>query len=165
LISGYSGVVQFIDIYEDDCTYFLVLELVQGGGLLDKLTCKDMEYSEQRAASLISQVVATTTFLHDKRILHRDIKPENLLFTNNESTTLKLCDFGIAIQIPEGEMLSEIIGSPGYIAPEVEEGQPYSFPADMYSIGVLLYLLLCGYPPFVIGAKERKLIFPEEGIT
>lgn len=93
-------------------------------------------------------------YLHKKGIVHRDLKPENLLFEDETAKNLKLCDFGLADYHKDGEIMYSIVGSPTYMAPEIMTGKGYVKSVDMYSIGVIMYILLCGYPPFE----------PEEGI-
>jgi len=152
--SGHPGFVKILDVYEDEVNYILVMELVRGGELFDKIA-QLTSYSEKRVARLVSQIVSALAFLHSKNIVHRDIKPENLLFVDTEATIIKLCDFGIAEKIPESGYLTEIIGTESYMAPEVELGKQYGVVSDMYGLGIIMYIMLCGYPPFE----------PENGIT
>lgn len=111
-------------------------------------------YSEKDAAELIYQILSVVKYLHARGIVHRDLKPENLLFEDESAKRLKLCDFGLAEKIKENEIMYNVVGSPTYMAPEITTGNGYGKPVDMYSIGVIMYILLCGYPPFE----------PEEGI-
>jgi len=94
--------------------------------------------------------------------VHRDLKPENLLFEDESATIIKLCDFGVAEKIPERGFLTEVIGTESYMAPEVEQGKPYGVSSDMYGLGVLMYIMLCGYPPFEPENGIVDLEFPEE---
>lgn len=112
-------------------------------------------YSEKDAADLVYQILNVVKYLHGKGIVHRDLKPENLLFEDETAKRLKLCDFGLAEKIKENEIMYNVVGSPTYMAPEITLGTGYGKPVDMYSIGVIMYILLCGYPPFE----------PEEGIV
>jgi serine/threonine protein kinase len=121
--------------------------------LFDKIVEYEF-YSEKDAAELVYQIVSVVKYLHNKGIVHRDLKPENLLFEDETAKRLKLCDFGLAEKIKEGEIMYSVVGSPTYMAPEITLGTGYGKPVDMYSIGVIMYILLCGYPPFE----------PEEGI-
>lgn len=111
-------------------------------------------YSEKDAAELVYQILSVVKYLHARGIVHRDLKPENLLFEDESAKRLKLCDFGLAEKIKENEIMYNVVGSPTYMAPEITTGNGYGKPVDMYSIGVIMYILLCGYPPFE----------PEEGI-
>jgi len=146
-VSEHPGFIKLLDVYEDKNTYILVMELVKGGELFDKIG-ELSTYNEERVAKLIYQIVSALAFLHTKKIVHRDLKPENLLFEDESATVIKLCDFGVAERIPERGYLTEVIGTESYMAPEVENGKPYGVSSDMYGLGVLMYIMLCGYPPF-----------------
>jgi calcium/calmodulin-dependent protein kinase I len=153
-IDEHPGVIHLKDVYEDEKVFNLVIELVTGGELFDKIV--ELEYySEKDAAGLTQQIVSIVNYLHNKDIVHRDLKPENLLFEDKTATKLKLCDFGLAEIVTKGTVLQAIVGSPTYMAPEILAGTGYGKPVDLYSIGVIMYILLCGYPPFE----------PEEGIV
>lgn len=126
---------------------------VTGGELFDKIVEYEY-YTEKDAADLVYQITSIVKYLHDKKITHRDLKPENLLFEDESAKKLKLCDFGLAEKFVDGKLMFDIVGSPTYMAPEIMENKGYDKSVDMYSIGVIMYILLCGYPPFE----------PEEGI-
>lgn len=152
-INDHPNVIHLIDVYEDSVNFNLVLDLVTGGELFDKIVEYEF-YTEKDAADLIYQVASIVKYLHDKNISHRDLKPENLLFEDASAKKLKLCDFGLAEKFVNGKKMFDIVGSPTYMAPEIMENKGYDKSVDMYSIGVIMYILLCGYPPFE----------PEEGI-
>eukprot|EP01123_Difflugia_compressa_P001779 TRINITY_DN1223_c1_g2_i1.p1 TRINITY_DN1223_c1_g2~~TRINITY_DN1223_c1_g2_i1.p1 ORF type:complete len:329 (+),score=68.64 TRINITY_DN1223_c1_g2_i1:42-989(+) len=106
------------------------------------------DYSEKYAATVIKQVLMIIRDLHKADIVHQDMKPENLLLVDKESPAIKLCDFGLA-EIADDEVeLIGLAGSTPYMAPEVIEGKGHSKPVDVYATGVIMYILLCGYPPF-----------------
>jgi len=112
-------------------------------------------YSEKEASKIISQVLAGVQHLHTNRIVHRDLKPENLLLSSKDiDADIKITDFGLSEIFEEGQpmQMSRAVGTPGYLAPEILElldnGKPYSKEVDLWSIGVILYILLCGFPPF-----------------
>lgn len=117
-------------------------------------------YSEKEAAELTNQIVSIVNYLHNKGITHRDLKPENLLFEDESAKKLKLCDFGLADYFKKGELMYSIVGSPTYMAPEIMKGDGYDNSVDMYSIGVIMYILLCGYPPFEEEEGIVDLEFP-----
>jgi calcium/calmodulin-dependent protein kinase I len=154
-IEEHPGVIHLKDVYEEagSSKFVLILELVRGGELFDKIVEYEF-YSEKDAADLVYQILSVVKYLHNKGIVHRDLKPENLLFEDETAKRLKLCDFGLAEKIKENEIMYNVVGSPTYMAPEITLGTGYGKPVDMYSIGVIMYILLCGYPPFE----------PEEGI-
>jgi serine/threonine protein kinase len=133
--------------------FSFIVYRVRGGELFDKIVEYEF-YSEKDAADLIYQILSVVKYLHGRGIVHRDLKPENLLFEDETAKRLKLCDFGLAEKIKENEIMYNVVGSPTYMAPEITQGTGYGKPVDMYSIGVIMYILLCGYPPFE----------PEEGI-
>lgn len=153
-IDEHPGVIHLKDVYEDEKNFYIVIDLVTGGELFDKIVELEF-YSEKSAAGLMHQIVSVVAYLHNKDIVHRDLKPENLLFEDKTAVKLKLCDFGLAEIVTKGTVLQAVVGSPTYMAPEILAGTGYGKQVDMYSIGVIMYILLCGYPPFE----------PEEGIV
>jgi serine/threonine protein kinase len=157
---------------------FVVLELITGGELFAKI-CEERNFSEQKAASMMKDILSGLAYLHSKGIIHRDLKPENLLLTSkDENASIKLVDFGFAEQCGKENRLTKCCGTPLYIAPEVlnaglfKTGPPYGLAADMWSIGVILYVLLCGYPPFRAKTQadqfkkvvQGKFDFPEHKV-
>ena len=148
-LSGCPGVIHLLDVYEEPdkpCTH-LVMELVTGGELFDYIV-KCSSYSEKSASDYVRQLCQTVEYLHSKNIVHRDLKPENMLFEDPSAQVLKLCDFGLADTLKdEFDFLTLAVGTKSYMAPEVSSNMGYGKPVDMYSIGVILYILLCGYLP------------------
>jgi len=137
----------------------IVMEYISGGELFDAIVENEF-YSEADAAALIRQMVTTIEYVHSKNVVHRDLKPENLLFEKKGSNVLKLIDFGIAAVVDESRpKLYEIVGSRTYMAPEIHMRTGYGKPVDMYSIGVIMYILLCGYPPFDYDQGIYELAF------
>ncbi|KAI0494442.1 hypothetical protein KFK09_024580 [Dendrobium nobile] len=146
-LSEHPNVVRIKGTYEDLLFVHLVMELCAGGELFDRIIQKG-HYSERKAAQLIKTIVAVVEACHSLGVMHRDLKPENFLFSNaDEDATLKATDFGLSVFYKPGEMLSDVVGSPYYVAPEVLR-KYYSLEADVWSAGVILYILLCGVPPF-----------------
>merc|ERR1719487_1507833 len=127
----------------------LVMELVTGGELFDRIVAKG-SYTEKDAAGVIMQLCDALKYMHEKKIVHRDLKPENILYsTTDEDSPIKVADFGLARVISNKEMMKTACGTPGYVAPEVLKNKGYDSGAvDMWSTGVILYILLCGFPPF-----------------
>lgn len=117
-----------------------------GGTLYERLT-KENHAPEEQVASIIRQLLAATEFLHDNGITHRDIKPSNILFRNEDDDQIALVDFGTSQRIGDNPFEHNVHGSSYYTAPEVIEGT-YNEKCDVYSIGVIYYTLLCGYPPY-----------------
>ncbi|CAN6907921.1 unnamed protein product [Brassica oleracea] len=155
-LAGHPNVVDLKAVYEEEDYVHLVMELCAGGELFHKLE-KYGRYSEVRARVLFKHLMQVVKFCHDNGIVHRDLKPENILMaTVASSSPIKLADFGLATYIKPGEKLNGTVGSPFYIAPEVLSGG-YNEAADVWSAGVILYILLSGVPPF--WGKTKSKIF------
>ncbi|XP_036955513.1 calcium/calmodulin-dependent protein kinase type 1 isoform X1 [Acanthopagrus latus] len=124
------------------------MQLVSGGELFDRIIEKGF-YTEKDASKLIQQILDAVKYLHDMGIVHRDLKPENLLYYSmDEDSKIMISDFGLSKIEGSGSVMSTACGTPGYVAPEVLAQKPYSKAVDCWSIGVIAYILLCGYPPF-----------------
>ncbi|CAI9274006.1 unnamed protein product [Lactuca saligna] len=153
-LSGHPNVVDLKAVYEEEGYVHLVMELCAGGELFHRLE-KQGRFSESEARILFRHLMQVVRFCHDKGIVHRDLKPENILLaTKASSSQIKLADFGLATYINPGENLHGTVGSPFYIAPEVLAGG-YNQAADVWSAGVILYILLSGKPPFWGKTKSR----------
>jgi len=146
-----------VDFYETPKTFYVVLELARGGDVFDRLS-KRTVYTEQDARKLGCNLVTAISTMHQLNIVHRDLKPENLLLveTKNDSF-IKLADFGFSKKIPSSDYLTTRCGTPAFVAPEILIGSPYRTTVDMWSCGVILYLLLGGYPPFQ--GENHKALF------
>ncbi|CAN6179629.1 unnamed protein product [Urochloa humidicola] len=155
-LSGHPNVVDLKVVYEDEDSVHLVMELCAGGELFHRLEERGF-FSEHEAAVLFRYLMEVVAHCHSKGIVHRDLKPENiLLVSKSPSSPIKLADFGLATYIQPGRSLSGMVGSPFYIAPEVLSGG-YNEAADVWSAGVILYILLSGFPPF--WGKTKSKIF------
>ncbi|KAI3833720.1 hypothetical protein MKX03_004055 [Papaver bracteatum] len=142
-----SNIVSLKETYEDENGVHLVMELCEGGELFDRIVARG-HYNERAAASVVKTIVEVVQICHNYGVIHRDLKPENFLFANKkENSPLKAIDFGLSIFFKPGEKFSEIVGSPYYMAPEVLK-RNYGPEIDIWSAGVILYILLCGVPPF-----------------
>jgi serine/threonine protein kinase len=123
------------------------MELVTGGELFDRIVEKG-SYTEKDAADLIKQVLSAVAYMHDSGVVHRDLKPENLLYHSpDEDSKIMISDFGLS-KMEDSGIMATACGTPGYVAPEVLAQKPYGKEVDVWSIGVISYILLCGYPPF-----------------
>ncbi|XP_059282175.1 calcium-dependent protein kinase 28-like isoform X2 [Lycium ferocissimum] len=148
-LAGHENVVQFYNSFEDDNYVYIVMELCEGGELLDRiLSKKDSRYTEKDAAIVVRQMLKVAAECHLHGLVHRDMKPENFLFkSSKEDSPLKATDFGLSDFIRPGKKFQDIVGSAYYVAPEVlkRRSGPES---DVWSIGVITYILLCGRRPF-----------------
>ncbi|XP_068010262.1 calcium/calmodulin-dependent protein kinase type 1 isoform X1 [Melanerpes formicivorus] len=144
----HPNIVALDDIYESSTHLYLIMQLVSGGELFDRIVEKGF-YTERDASALIRQILDAVKYLHDMGIVHRDLKPENLLYYSlEEDSKIMISDFGLSKIEGCGSVMSTACGTPGYVAPEVLAQKPYSKAVDCWSIGVIAYILLCGYPPF-----------------
>ncbi|XP_074691792.1 calcium/calmodulin-dependent protein kinase type 1 isoform X2 [Strix aluco] len=144
----HPNIVALDDIYESSTHLYLIMQLVSGGELFDRIVEKGF-YTERDASTLIRQILDAVKYLHDMGIVHRDLKPENLLYYSlDEDSKIMISDFGLSKIEGCGSVMSTACGTPGYVAPEVLAQKPYSKAVDCWSIGVISYILLCGYPPF-----------------
>ncbi|KAJ8412102.1 hypothetical protein AAFF_G00143690 [Aldrovandia affinis] len=143
----HDNVVGLEDFYESQTHYYLVMQLVSGGELFDRILDRGV-YTEKDASDVIRQVLQAVSYLHQNSIVHRDLKPENLLYySQDENAKIMISDFGLS-KMEDLGVMSTACGTPGYVAPEVLAQKPYSKAVDCWSIGVITYILLCGYPPF-----------------
>lgn len=147
-LSGHKNLVKFHEAFEDAQNVYIVMELCEGGELLDRILSRGGRYTEKDAKSIIVQILSVVAFCHLQGVVHRDLKPENFLFsTQNEDSPLKIIDFGLSDFIRPDQRLNDIVGSAYYVAPEVLH-RSYSVEGDIWSIGVITYILLCGSRPF-----------------
>ncbi|XP_055690101.1 calcium/calmodulin-dependent protein kinase type 1 isoform X2 [Lutzomyia longipalpis] len=143
----HPNIVQLLETYEDKSKVYLVMELVTGGELFDRIVEKG-SYTEKDASGLIRQVLEAVDYMHDQGVVHRDLKPENLLYYSaDDDSKIMISDFGLS-KMEDSGIMATACGTPGYVAPEVLAQKPYGKAVDVWSIGVISYILLCGYPPF-----------------
>ncbi|XP_062112366.1 calcium-dependent protein kinase 26 isoform X2 [Humulus lupulus] len=146
-LAGSSNVVSIKGAYEDAVAVHVVMELCSGGELFDRIV-KRGHYTERKAAQLTKTIVDVVEACHSLGVMHRDLKPENFLFVNeHEDSPLKAIDFGLSVFFKPGEIFTDVVGSPYYLAPEILR-RHYGPEADIWSVGVIVYILLCGVPPF-----------------
>lgn len=182
-VRGHPNIVQIYAVYGDQDHVYIVMEHMAGGELFDiivkrveQATAEDPRpYSEQHVASIMYQITLAIVHCHTKLVAHRDLKPENMLIANNASgdpsTPIKLADFGLSADISKSPLMHEPCGTPEYVAPEVvtQFKKGYDKACDIWSLGVIMYILLCGYAPFwgknaaeiLKRVKTAKVDFPE----
>lgn len=144
----HPNIVRFYETYIDYKYIHIVMQMCTGGELFDRIV-KLEKFSEKDAAELMKKILSAVQHLHEHNICHRDLKPENFLFKNNkENAEIKIIDFGLSKKFSKQESsMTTIVGTPFYVAPEVLSGK-YDTQCDLWSCGVILFVLLCGYPPF-----------------
>eukprot|EP01120_Amphizonella_sp_Union-15-10_P007060 TRINITY_DN2347_c0_g4_i1.p1 TRINITY_DN2347_c0_g4~~TRINITY_DN2347_c0_g4_i1.p1 ORF type:complete len:272 (+),score=68.08 TRINITY_DN2347_c0_g4_i1:278-1093(+) len=144
----HPNILKLHEIYESKEKVFIVMELVNGSELFDRIVEKGY-YSEKNAIIIVKQILAAVDYLHQQGIAHRDLKPENLLCSGqDEDEIVKIADFGLSKVFSGDEELMTSCGTPGYVAPEVLMCETYDKSVDMWGIGIITYILLAGYPPF-----------------
>lgn len=160
----HPNVIKLFETYEDSRNVYLVMELCDGGELFDKIIAKG-HFTEQMAGYYFKQMMSALNYIHSKKIVHRDLKPENfLLLSTDDNAPLKMIDFGLSMVFDEqkikekgGKMVMQTkAGTPYYISPEVLKGN-YDMGCDIWSSGVILYILLSGVPPFY-GNNDQDIL-------
>ncbi|XP_046993299.1 calcium/calmodulin-dependent protein kinase type II alpha chain isoform X18 [Schistocerca americana] len=145
----HPNIVRLHDSIQEENFHYLVFDLVTGGELFEDIVAREF-YSEADASHCIQQILESVNHCHQNGVVHRDLKPENLLLASKQKgAAVKLADFGLAIEV-QGEQQAwfGFAGTPGYLSPEVLKKEPYGKPVDIWACGVILYILLVGYPPF-----------------
>lgn len=150
----HPNIVKLFDVYKDKKKYYLVMEICEGGELFDRIVAEADKYDgehafdERKASTYMMQILSAINYLHSKSIAHRDIKPENFLMsTKEDSAEIKVIDFGLAKSFEDSVKMKTKAGTPYYVAPQVLQGS-YNEKCDIWSCGVIAYILTCGYPPF-----------------
>ncbi|CAL0310020.1 unnamed protein product [Lupinus luteus] len=154
-LAGSPNVISIEGAFEDSAAVHVVMELCAGGELFDRIVERG-HYTERKAAKLARTIVSVVEACHSLGVMHRDLKPENFLFVDEkEDSMLKAIDFGMSVFFKPGDVFTDMVGSPYYIAPEVLR-KSYGPEADVWSAGVIIYILLCGTPPFW-GESEQEI--------
>ncbi|CAD8060675.1 unnamed protein product [Paramecium primaurelia] len=148
----HPNIVKLCELFQDEKCYYLITEYLYGGELFDRIQ-KAKTFSERDAANIMKQILSAVAYCHTKQIVHRDLKPENIIFTStDDDAQLKIIDFGTSRRFEQDKKMTKRLGTPYYIAPEVLL-KKYNEKCDVWSCGVILYILLAGYPPFY-GKKD-----------
>ena len=155
-VLDHPSILKLYEYYQDENNFYLITELCNGGELFDRIISHG-SFSEAVAANYMKQILSVVAYCHDRNIVHRDLKPENfLLDTTAEDANLKVIDFGTAQFFTPGTPMTAKCGTPYYIAPEVLKSN-YDERCDIWSAGVNMYILLCGYPPFG-GSNDDQIL-------
>jgi len=148
-LRNFESIITLHDVLETDLHYYLVMELMDGGDVFDRILQKGM-YPETQAKAVATNVLSSVDFIHYKRVAHRDLKPQNLLFDNiHNEINPKVAGFSFAKEVLQPRSLLTRVGTPTYVSPEVLKGEPYDEAVDLWSVGVVIYTILVGYPPFL----------------
>lgn len=145
----HPNIVRLHNVYSEKDTRYLIFDLVTGGELFEEI-CSRKYFSEADASVCMQQILESVNYCHSNNVVHRDIKPENLLLSSkNKDARIKLADFGLSVEVSDDKTYwFGFAGTPGYLAPEVIKKNPYGKRVDLWACGVVLYILLAGYPPF-----------------
>lgn len=145
---NHPNIIALKELFDTPDKLYLIMELVTGGELFDKIVEKG-SYTEAEAGHLVRKIVSAVDYLHNLGIVHRDLKPENLLLKRPDNDLeIAIADFGLSKIVGQQMMMQTACGTPSYVAPEVLNASGYGNEVDMWSIGVITYILLCGFPPF-----------------
>ncbi|KAJ4830818.1 Phosphoenolpyruvate carboxylase kinase 1 [Turnera subulata] len=148
-LSPHPNILHLHDVYDSDDSLSMILDLCHPSTLYDRLSSSRPLLTEPKSAALLSQLLSALAHCHRLGVVHRDVKPDNILFDAHDPSRLKLADFGSAAWLGEdGGRLSGVVGTPYYVAPEVLLGREYNEKVDVWSAGVVLYVMLAGIPPF-----------------
>ncbi|CAF1956890.1 unnamed protein product [Rotaria magnacalcarata] len=153
-LAPHPNIITLHDVFENKHEIILVLELVGGGELFHYIAEKDA-LSEEEAAKFILQILEGVHHMHEKNIVHLDLKPENIMLLERNRTQIKMIDFGISRKLRPNEPTKETFGTPEFVAPEVIEFEPVTLATDMWSIGVITYILLSGASPFLGNTNQE----------
>lgn len=160
----HPGIIKLYETFEDRKNIYLVMELCVGGELFDRIVASG-HFTETQAAIVMQQMISAVYYMHENHVCHRDLKPENFLFRSKdpiETNILKLIDFGLSATFEPGTFFATKAGTPYYVAPQVLDGK-YDELSDIWSAGVIMYVLLCGYPPFMAENDHDVLALVKKG--
>jgi len=156
-------IIRLIETFDEGDNFFIVTDLVEGGELFDRIVSK-AHYTEKEARDLIKSLLETLDYMHKIGVVHRDLKPENLLLcSETDDSDIKIADFGFAKRVSDLLPKETACGTPGYVAPEILRGDSYGAEVDIWSMGVICYVLLAGYPPFYDEDQKRLFKKIKEG--
>ena len=166
--------MRIYELLHDDKYYYIISEYVQHGDLYKYMINTENELTENDNKKIVKQIFLALNYMHARNIIHRDIKPENILISSIENHEIKLADFGFATihaDDDEADELNEVVGSPQYMSPELIQGNVYDSKIDIWSTGIVTYILLSGLIPFgglsdsetINSILNDDLSFPEEG--
>ena len=145
----HPNIIRLLDVFENPDYIYIVMELLRGGDLFTYLDKRDFKIPEPRASHLVHSLATALYYLHSYGIAHRDLKPENVLMVDeSEDSDAKIVDFGLSKMVGPNEKCTEPFGTLSYVAPEVLMQQPYDKSVDIWSLGIIAYLMLSGTLPY-----------------
>ena len=157
-IGQHPNIIKLYDIYENENYIYIIMEYCSGGDLLSYFEYHEYELPETKVCEIIHKLSMAIYYLHSYGIVHRDLKPENILMTDlSPQADIRLLDFGLSKIVGNDEKCTEPYGTLSFVAPEVLQGKPYDKSVDLWSIGIITFLLLCGYLPFDDKHSEREI--------
>ncbi len=157
-ICQHPNIIKLYDIHENEENIYLIMEYCQGSDLFTYIEKRGYKLNEKRACEIIHKLCAAVYYLHSYGIVHRDLKPENIIMTDNtDNADIRLLDFGLSKILGPTEKCSEPFGTISYVAPEVLKQKYYGREVDIWSIGIITYLLLCGCLPFDDEKSEKEI--------
>ena len=157
-ISQHPNIIKLYDVFENENYIYIIMENCSGGDLLSYFEYHEYELPEPKVCEIIHKLSMAVYYLHSYGIVHRDLKPENILMTDLSATAdIRLLDFGLSKIVGNDEKCTEPYGTLSFVAPEVLQGKPYDKSVDLWSIGIITFLLLCGYLPFDDKHSEREI--------
>ena len=157
-ISQHPNIIKLYDVFENEHYIYIIMENCSGGDLLSYFEYHEYELPETKVCEIIHKLSMAVYYLHSYGIVHRDLKPENILMTDlSASADIRLLDFGLSKIVGNDEKCTEPYGTLSFVAPEVLQGKPYDKSVDLWSIGIITFLLLCGYLPFDDKHSEREI--------
>lgn len=162
----HPNILKLYEVFQDEARFYVVTQLCEGGELFDEIV-KRKSFSEKDAAQIMLQILSAIVYCHSNHICHRDLKPENILMENGEQ--VKVIDFGTAANFNPEQGMNTMLGTPYYMAPEIFNQSTYNEKCDVWSLGVIMYVMLTGRPPFfgdsdaeVIKCVQRG-VYPKKG--
>ena len=157
-IANHPNIIKLHGVFESVYYIYIIMEYCAGGDLFSYLEQRQFKLKEERAVQIIQQLSTAVYFLHEYGIIHRDLKPENILMTDTSDTAkIKLLDFGLGKMVGPNELCEEFFGTLSYVSPEVLQSKPYNKSVDLWSIGVITYLLVSGFLPFDDQNSEKEI--------
>ena len=155
----HPNIMGFYEVFENSDHIFLVLEYLSGGNLFTYINEHNFSITENNARRYITSITKAINYMHMYGIIHRDIKPENIILEDNkDDSQVKIGDFGFAKMLRPDTLATDTVGTLCYVAPEILLGSKYGMSVDMWSLGVMTYLLLTGYMPFNINLSDKGII-------